>query len=122
MNQYETFNTWLNKHLISGISPRVQAVNFNLYESSGGKNKFDVQLIGAPKYDQNNPDWACNAIFSTGEDLCSIEANDWKDCLQIVTQFVQKYLSDGMYANKMTNLIAVTVGFVDGDLEVVIEK
>lgn len=122
MNQYETFEAWLNKYLIRGISPEVQAVNFNLYESSCSEEDFDVQLIGAPKYDHDNPDWACSATFSTGEDLCSIKATDWEDCLQIVIAYVRKYLSNGKYAEKIANLHAVTVGFVDGDLEIVFEK
>ena len=122
MNQYETFEAWLNKYLIRGISPDVQAVNFNLYESSGSDEDFDVQLIGAPKYDRDNPDWACTAIFSTGEDLCHITATDWEDCLQIVIACVRKYLSNGKYVESIANLQAITVGFVDGDLETVIEK
>lgn len=122
MSQYETFEKWLNKYLSLDISPEIQAVNFNLYESSGSEDEFDVQLIGAAQYDHYNPDWACNAIFSTGEDLCPIKANDWEECLQVVIKYVQIYLSNGTYAKKITNLLAVTVGFVDGDLEIVLEK
>ena len=69
MTQYETFETWLNKYLILDISPEIKAVNFNLYESSCEEDEFDIQLIGANKYDHDDPDWACAAIFSTGEDL-----------------------------------------------------
>lgn len=122
MTQYETFETWLNKYLMFELPPEVKAVNFNLYESSGGDDEFDVQLIGAPLYEHDNPDWACNAIFSTGEDLCSIKAVDWENCLQIVMEYIQKYLSFGTYAKKLKNLIAVTVGFVDGDLEIVLKN
>ena len=122
MTQYEAFETWLNKYLILDISPEVKAINFNLYESSAGEDEFDVQLIGAPQYDRDNPDWACNAIFSTGEDLCSIKAVDWEDCLQIVIEYIQKYLSFGIYAKKLKDFLAVTVGFVDGDLEIILEN
>ncbi len=122
MTQYETFEAWLNKYLILDISPKVKAINFNLYESSGGEDEFDVQLIGAPQYDHDDPDWACNAIFSTGEDLCHIKATDWEDCLRIVVEYIQKYLSFGTYAKKMKNFLAVTAGFVDGDLEIILEN
>ncbi len=121
MTQYETFETWLNKYLISDISPEVKAMNFNLYESDE-EDEFDVQLIGAPRYDHNDPDWACTAVFSTGEDLCPIKASDWEDCLKLVMEYIQKYLSYGTYAKKMKNLQAVTVGFVDGDLEIILEN
>lgn len=122
MNQYEFFEAWLNKYLISGISSDVQAMNFNLYESSETDEDFDVQLIGASGYDHDDPDWACNAIFSTGEDLCRIKAIDWEECQQIVIAYVKKYLSTGKYAKNILNLQAVTVGFVDGDLEIIFEK
>lgn len=122
MQQYKLFENWLNKHLISEISPEVIAMNFNLYEASRGEDAFDIQLIGAPEYNPNNPDWACNVIFSTGEDLCPLKADDWEDCLQIVIEYIKRYLIDGRYTCKIKNLLAITVGFVDGDLEVVLEK
>lgn len=122
MSQYETFEAWLDKYLIKGLSPDVQAVNFNLYESSESDEDFDVQLIGAAEYDHDDPDWACNAIFSTEEDLCRIKATDWEECLQIIISYVQKYLSNGKYVESIANLQAITVGFVDGDLEIVFEK
>ena len=122
MNQYKAFETWLNKYLGLDISPRVHAVNFNLYEASRGETAFDVQLIGAQEYDCNDPDWACHAIFSSGEDLCPIEASDWEECLQLIIDYIHRYLSEGEYAFKLKGLLAVTVGFVDGDLEVIMEN
>ncbi len=122
MNQYKTFETWLNKHLGVDIPSKVHAVNFNLYEASSGDNEFDVQLIGAQEYDRNNSDWACHAIFSTGEDLCPIKSNDWEECLELVIKYVHRYLLEGEYALKLQNFLAVTVGFVDGDLEIILEK
>ena len=122
MKQYKTFELWLDKHLINELLPNVQAVNFNLYEASRGERDFDMQLIGAPKYDPDDSDWACDAIFTTGEDLCPLKATDWEDCLQIAMEYIQKYLSSGTYAKKLKDLLAVTVGFVDGDLEIILEN
>lgn len=122
MTQYETFETWLNKYLILDISPEIKALNFNLYESSCEEDEFDIQLIGANKYDHDDPDWACAAIFSTGEDLCTIKAADWEDCLRLVMEYIRKYLSYGTYAKKIKDLQAITAGFVDGDLEIVLEN
>ncbi len=122
MTQYETFEAWLNKYLILDIPPEVKAINFNLYEAADEEDEFDVQLIGAPQYDHDNPDWACTAIFSTGEDLYSIKATDWEDCLKLVMGYIQKYLSYGAYAKKIKSLQAITVGFVDGDLEIILEN
>ena len=102
--------------------PNVQAVNFNLYDASRGEHDFDMQLIGAPKYDPDDSDWACDAIFTTGEDLCPLKATDWEKCLQVAVGYIRKYICEGRYAYKISNLLAVTVGFVDGDLETVIEN
>lgn len=61
-------------------------------------------------------------FFSTGENLCSIKAVDWEDCLRIVMEYIQKYLSFGTYAKKLKDFLAVTVGFVDGNLEIILEN
>ena len=120
MNNYYTFENWLNKLFMRDIPHEVKAINFNLYEDD--QNEFDAQCIGSPEYDPDDSDWACNELFTTGEDLCHIKADDWESCLEIVINYVKEYLSSGAYANKLTNMVAVTVGFVDGDLEVVFQK
>ena len=122
MEQYKIFELWLDKHLSNELLPNVQAVNFNLYDASRGEHDFDMQLIGAPKYDPDDSDWACDAIFTTGEDLCPLKATDWEKCLQVAVGYIRKYICEGRYAYKISNLLAVTVGFVDGDLETVIEN
>lgn len=122
MKQYASFEKWLNKYLCLEISVDVKAINFNLYEASISGDDFDVQLIGAPQYDSNDPDWACDAIFTTGEDLYNLKANGWEECIQIIVEYVKRYLAEGKYASKISNLCAITVGFVDGDLEVVMEN
>ena len=120
MNEYENFETWLNKQLGGTVPANVIAFNFNLYEKSD--TEFDLQCIGSPEYDPDDSDWACNEIFSSGEDLCPLTAADWEACLEKAVEYLKKYLLSGQYAALLSGAKAVTVGFVDGDLEVVFQK
>ena len=125
MIDYTAFAAWLDAALGAGPLPEeIVAFNFNLYESSEDAEPplFDVQLIGAPSYDADDPDWACDEIYSTGENLFTLSAEDWEACLADVIGLVEQYLSDGQYADLFHAKQALTVGFVDGDLEVVFER
>ena len=39
------------------------------YES---KDSYDVQLISANMFDESDDDWACEELFTTGEDIFKI--------------------------------------------------
>lgn len=117
---YKSFNIWLNSLLSNATFDGVKAFNFNLYEDCYDENTvFSVQLIGAPSYDADNPDWACVEIFTTGENLFQItNCNDWEECLVVFDKIIKDYLKNGKFSNVLLESIAVTYGFVDGDLEV----
>lgn len=117
MNKYREFEIWMDKHFSSDLPVGTKAINFNLYEEED--TQFDIQCIGSPEYDPEDSDWACNEIFSTGEDLFHLESDSWETCLQMAIDYIKEYMSSGIYSSKLTNMEAVTVGFVDGDLEVV---
>ena len=44
------------------IQRYLNIINGNLYESEDD-NRFDVQLVGCPEFDEENEDWACNEVF-----------------------------------------------------------
>ena len=117
---YKLFEKWLNSILVENTFEGVKAFNFNLYEDYDENNTvFMVQLIGAPSYDSDNSDWACEEIFSTGENLFQIpNCNDWEVCLQIFEEAIKRFITDGKNANVLLKSEAVTYGFVDGDLEI----
>lgn len=114
------FENWLDPILAENSFDSVRAFNFNLYEDCIDNNLvFSVQLIGAPSYDSCNSDWACKEVFSTGENLFQIsDCNDWKVCLMVFDKIIKNYLKNGKFANVLLESVAVTYGFVDGDLEV----
>ena len=63
----------------------VAAYNFNLYEHH---RSFAIQLIGAIRFDSDDPGWACDEAFSSGEDLFEIPheivGRDWQDGLVLL--------------------------------------
>jgi hypothetical protein len=119
MLYYEDFSKWLDYNL-EQFSTDIIAVNFNLYE--GSNQTYDIQLIGTNTFDEEDEDWACEEVFTTGEDVFLIprtnDIEDWKKGLAFITKIVQKYLEDGKYANILQGLQAVGIGFVDGDIEI----
>lgn len=118
MLYYEDFSKWLDNNL-KQLPSDVVAVNFNLYE--GLNQTYDIQLIGSDKFDEEDDDWACEEIFSTGEDLFCIPITEtiehWLDGLSFIRKMIENYLKNGKYANVLKQLQAVGVGFVDGDIE-----
>lgn len=120
----EKFKDWLDDILNNNDLTDIVAFNFNLYEefSEDDENEnesFAIQLIGAPEYDPENPDWACNEKFTSGENLFMLTCADWEECLLIVKSWITEYINSGNYSEKLKQGIAVTVGFVDGDLDVI---
>lgn len=118
MLYYKDFSKWLDSNL-EQLPSGVIAVNFNLYE--GSNQTYDIQLIGTDKFDEDDDDWACEEIFSTGENIFFIprteDIEDWEDGLSFIIKMVKRYLENGKYANMLKQSQAVGVGFVDGDIE-----
>lgn len=119
MLYYEDFSKWLNSNL-EQLPSDIVAVNFNLYE--GSNQTYDIQLIGTDTFDEEDEDWACEEIFTTGEDIFLMprtdDIEDQEDGLDFITKIVRKYLEDGKYANMLKGLQAVGIGFVDGEIEI----
>jgi hypothetical protein len=122
MLYYDDFSKWLESNL-EQLPSDVVAINFNLYE--GSNQTYDIQLIGTDKFDETDDDWACEEIFTTGEDVFLIPRTDdieeWENGLSFIIKMVEKYLENGKYANMLKQLQAVGVGFVDGDIEILHE-
>lgn len=115
MLYYEDFSKWLNSNL-EQLPSDIVAVNFSSNQT------YDIQLIGTDTFDEEDEDWACEEIFTTGEDIFLMprtdDIEDWEDGLDFITKIVRKYLEDGKYANMLKGLQAVGIGFVDGEIEI----
>lgn len=118
MLYYQNFFKWLDNYL-EQLPSDVVAVNFNLYE--GSNQTYDIQLIGTDKFYETDDDWACEEIFTTGEDIFFIQRTEdieyWEDGLSFITKMIKKYFENGKYVYVLQGLQAVGVGFVDGDIE-----
>lgn len=115
---YNEFEAWLDAALEADLPDDIAAFNFNLYED--GDNLWSIELIGASRFDAEDPDWACEEVFTNREEpLCWSAETDWEEVLETMTQYVEKYLIDGQYAALLKEYEAVGIGFVDGDLNIV---
>lgn len=108
------FVDWLSKIFAGGLPDGIVAFCFNLYESED-ENQFDVQLVGCPEFDEENEDWACNEVFSTGEDLFPLRADDWEDALRVFSDLLDQTLKEKRF-DSVFGAKHIAFGFVDGDL------
>ena len=113
------FMKWVDKHLSLAESLNVKAFNFNLYECDE-ETEFDIQLVGSSYYDSENDDWACDTIFSSEEDLFTINSDDWEMALEQCIELVKEYAKSGDLKHIFLGAERVTAGFVDGDLEIIL--
>ena len=115
---YNEFATWLDAALEADLPEDIAAFNFNLYEDD--EYLWSIELIGASRFDAEDPDWACDEVFTNREEPLSWSAEtDWETVLETMTQYVEKYLAEGENAAILKNSEAVGIGFVDGDITIV---
>lgn len=110
-----SFEKWINS-LLSDIPDSAIAFNLNLYETDS-QEIFEAQLVGCDQYDVYDEDWACNTIYSSGENIYEFTAQDWEDGLNKMIDEFKKYLSVSDADNKIKKAEYITVGFIDGNLE-----
>lgn len=117
------FNQWLEGLLSANLPNNIVAFNFNLYE---GQDEFHIQLIGADNYDENDEEWACDEVYTSGEDIYVLEfkdsENNWQAGLEEAKILINNFLSTNDKSVKLKAAKAVAVGFVDGNLEVLYKK
>ena len=119
---------WLDKSLQEKIPEEVKALNFNLYEPAGIDDiKFGIELIGSSNFDEKNSDWACEECWEpTQRQLVipiSCSSDDWRTCQEVITEYLARYINSEFQKSKIKNqIIAIGVGFVDGDLDVIYKK
>ncbi len=122
------FFDWIDESLKKRIPKKVGVFNFCLYEefSMDEDGYFSADLFGCEKYDEEDPDWACNWCFEGvsrfGFRSDDIE-QDWESGLKVAQDFLREYLaSDRPGAKTMRAVGIVTVGFSDGDIEVILNE
>jgi hypothetical protein len=120
MEIYKDFSSWLNNHLSENWLFRIVAVKFNLHE--GAEQTYDIELIGCRSLGENDNNWDCDTTFTTKQ-LFSIprtsEIADKKQGFSFITDLISEYIADGKYRDYLLQCIAVGVGFIDGDNEII---
>jgi shikimate kinase len=119
------FNEWLNRSLMEPIPKQVKALCFNLFEPSGESGvKFGIELIGAGRFDSNDPDWPCSEVWEPSTRRLpipvSFSGEHWSECLEKVKELVLRQLNtESAGIRKLKQKKGIGIGFVDGGLDVV---
>jgi len=125
MSFEDEFSRWIDDSLAGDTPKSVKAFCFSLYEPAGLTGvKFGVELIGAGRFDENDPDWACDEVWDPQVRGVPIpkkySGQSWESCLQkIKTLLLRKLSTNSRSVDRLKSSEAIGVGFVDGDLEVI---
>jgi hypothetical protein len=117
----DVFNHWADAALAEPIPDNTVAFSFNLAEP------WCIEVIGAERYSEDDPDWACDEVFrpkAPNLDLPRQEAGtSWEPVLEAAKSLVLNYLSrESVGASRLKQSEAVAIGFVDGDLHMLWSK
>lgn len=117
----EMFFEWMDTILVAELPSEIKAINFNLYED--GENTWSIELVGTSVFDEHNDDWACCEVFTTRNNPFVIEqVGVWQTIEELFTEWINDYLCNGLYARKIKEYEAVGIGFVDGDLKILVKR
>lgn len=113
---YEEFAKWLDAVLDENLPfEGAKGLCFNLYEE--GDNEWSVQLVAAERFDMDDDDWACDEVFSTGENLFIWnEEASWEDIQSEASGWVMEYINYGKYVKELQSFEGLGIGFIDGDI------
>ena len=124
---YESLCSWIDGLLENAEIPEnAAAFCFNLYEESedSSEHLFGVQLIAAGAFDENDGgDWACDEIWTSGEDIFLVDISDEPDtspenAQRLISEMLREYLDNGKYRSILLSSAAAAAGFVEGELEI----
>ena len=119
---HEEFSKWLNEMLKNPLPENAKGVNFNLYEENQ-QNTYGIQFVATGRFDLNDDDWACDEIFSSGENMYFFyDKNEWEFALKDVENNLKLYLEEGKFSSELKKCDGIGLGFVDGDLIIIYKK
>jgi len=120
----DVLKTWIQSSLKESIPPKVKALCFNLFEPSS--REFGVELIGSSYFDPNDEDWACNEIWESNPRKLIIpyqfSSHEWRYCQDKLKNIISNYMKKKLNEVGYNNIVAVAIGFVDGDLDFIYKK
>ena len=113
----EKFEKWLAPYLAKGKG--YIAYNFNLYEFDDEKNAFGAELVAATSYDPDDDDWACDTVYSSGDDLFEFSAENWQTAQIEFLTWVAAFIAENGTTPFGDKVEFITAGFIDGNLHVI---
>ena len=114
-----TFDQWLDC-ILENYKIETFAFNFNIYDH---KNcLFSVELIGSPVFDINDDDWASEEVYASRDHYTMFEyyCPERDLALDRITRMIMQYIAKGDYARVLKRAHAIALGFIDGDLRVLL--
>ena len=119
---YNNFTSWLNEILKNPLPENTKGINFNLYEEEN-PNTYGIQFVATKSFDLNDDDWACDDIFSSGENMYFFtNKNNWEQILKEIELNIKDYLDKENESTVLKNYEGIGLGFVDGDLIILYKK
>ena len=102
---YEEFARWLDDLLENNDMPEeTKAFCFNLYEESDEDHIYGAQLIAAGEFDPDDKDgdWACEEVWTSGENIFTVDTSDeddtgWNHALELFKEMAEEYMKNGKY-------------------------
>lgn len=121
-NSLSEFNKWMSRIVIKENPPNnIIAYNVGLIETRSG---YSAYFMGSKSYNQNNDDWACDfgdyQPYNMYLNLSRTELKEEK--WELIHEKISEYMKSFLKTNEaktsfLSNAVAITVGFDDGDLE-----
>ncbi len=120
MSFESAFTNWLDRSVPADLPSAVRGFSFNLTEVVSGE--FEIELIGAERFDADDEDWACEEIWEPTQRSIEISGgavgDGWEEVLERMAGMVMDYLSSGARSEILKSADGVGIGFVDGNLKI----
>ncbi len=114
---------WLDQVLSRDIPSHTFGFHFNLYEDL---ESVHVQLVGTGSFVVEPTYWPGEETFTTGEDVFvvpfSVAGATWQEWLKSIQTLLSEYLERGEQATVLRRFQGVGLGFVDGDMHVLLSS
>ena len=116
----EQFDDWITR-LTKNEKPSAEIVafNFGLFHTDDG---YTMYVIGAKKFDDEDPDWATEVDFEPRDKYLEINPDEtmdleWNEVLEKARVTIEQFVSSDKFDNSfIRNARVITTGFDDGDL------
>ncbi len=111
------FESWISEIEAHPIPEEIVAVNLGLFETADG---YAAYITGSRAYDPEDDSWASSEDFVPKAKYFPLGSAfpgvPWSDALASYRRLLESYLAKHP-RSQLHRLMAITVGFDDGDLE-----